>query len=274
MVLIGRNAALTSALAHAAHCRHCASPKRVGDVGADATAQPARVPQSPPPGTAAEDTKGDAASDSSAAAKATSTATNETARQNATSTGNIIDNSGDVAVFNDYCEAEQVPHQVIVALSLCLRRCKVWKGPVWVHELTKGCTVSLLPVTQEIPDTRLLPPSKDKEKVLIRLKHLEYQKMVANVKHSSTHPHMKGQGLGEGSMNTSLAANIIVAMGTCFVIGYYLGNKMYGRNAGFALGLVGMIGAMVVEVLLLMIYAARADETTEQRRKRLRYDNS
>ena len=92
------------------------------------------------------------------------------------------------ALFVDYCakgSSNLIPHQVVVALSQCIRECAEWHGPVFVHQLTHDCEVVI--------DSKPPPPPteeelKEKHKAQVRLQHAQYKRMTANVQHSKSSP--------------------------------------------------------------------------------------
>ena len=61
--------------------------------------------------------------------------------------------------------------------------------------------------------------------------------------------------------NSYLAINVIVAMIACFAIGYYIGLNMWKSwdQAPWVCGIIGLVGALFIEAILLIIKLARQD---------------
>eukprot|EP01105_Mastigella_eilhardi_P006095 TRINITY_DN17701_c0_g1_i1.p1 TRINITY_DN17701_c0_g1~~TRINITY_DN17701_c0_g1_i1.p1 ORF type:complete len:225 (-),score=68.22 TRINITY_DN17701_c0_g1_i1:19-672(-) len=165
----------------------------------------------------------------------------------------------------------RVPHRALAQLASRLRACPDWKGPTWVHELVHGA----LPVPEELHISDEPPKTPEelrkdellKARAKTQLLHKQYNKMVQNVKHSSTGPDQERSSFQDGMMGTSVAFNLVLAMGTCACLGFFLGFRMFGRTGGYVMGLIGLIGGMLVEVALMMIYASKEEMTPEQRRR-------
>ena len=61
--------------------------------------------------------------------------------------------------------------------------------------------------------------------------------------------------------NSFLAINLIVAMIACFAVGYYIGLNMWRSwdQAAWVCGIIGLVGALFIEAILLIIKLARQD---------------
>ena len=103
----------------------------------------------------------------------------------------------------------------------------------------------------------------------------EYRKWVADVAPDKIHKKRWFQP-GEWfvvNQYMSVGVNIIISMISMFVVGWYLGEKSFGRTGGILFGLVCAVGIMVVEIWLYLLREQKMEmkivKAKERRQKKL-----
>eukprot|EP00727_Mastigamoeba_balamuthi_P012082 m51a1_g7497 hypothetical protein (237) ;mRNA; f:259816-260680 len=157
-----------------------------------------------------------------------------------------------------------VPFSAVSSLAPYLRACPRWGGAKWAHELVRGAEVVL-----EAPERRKAEPAPELLRRRVALQNAldasRYRQMVGDV--SLPERHQEQLEIARSTKgNMYLALNLLVAMGTCFVVGRHLGGVMYGSNslAANVCGIIGLIGALLVEAVLLIIHVSREEEMSRR----------
>lgn len=187
-----------------------------------------------------------------------------------------------------------LPTSVVVLVCLllshrlsCSPETTDWKGKErWVHELIRGAEIVIehgrgfvddgedQPLSQsELDQRRAAKEEADRRKA--RLRHLyddrQYGKMISDVApfaHGSERP-SAAKDIKQATENLFLAVNLIIAMVACFVVGFYLGGRIFrSQQASYICGVVGLVGAMFVEALLLVIQLSRQEDAIAAKAKR------
>eukprot|EP00656_Telonema_subtile_P047971 TRINITY_DN5607_c0_g1_i2.p2 TRINITY_DN5607_c0_g1~~TRINITY_DN5607_c0_g1_i2.p2 ORF type:complete len:108 (-),score=52.31 TRINITY_DN5607_c0_g1_i2:202-525(-) len=97
-----------------------------------------------------------------------------------------------------------------------------------------------------------------------RFEELQYQKMVSELG-IKTHKHEASETLTSMTSGMSLGVSVIVSMATMFTVCYYMAwNYNYSSVVATISGLVGMVAIMVIETVLFMIQADRANHATNK----------
>lgn len=82
----------------------------------------------------------------------------------------------------------------------------------------------------------------------------EYNRMVKDIRGVQINQAASAaESVARFGSQMSIAMNVIITMGTCFVAGYFVFRHSSGNETvGLIGGLIGLIGAMVVEAVLIM----------------------
>jgi hypothetical protein len=138
----------------------------------------------------------------------------------------------------------------------------------WVHELLRGAT-PLLPERAAKP-----PPHPDLGPRLERLRAVQADRDYARmIRGSKADPDSIGRDAAE--MNTyrsqlAVGANLIVSMGTSFIVGAWCGGtekEPYGVRAVLS-GTALMIITLGIEITLFLIGAIRVDKVVDERERK------
>jgi len=134
----------------------------------------------------------------------------------------------------------------------------------WLHELMEGA---------QLCPARIIEPPKDPAVEAVRARRraefdeMQYQKMVQElgIRTPKTDADETVKNMTSG---ISVGISVLVSMATMFVVCYYMASHAnYGHVTATICGLVGMVGIMVIETVLFMIQADRADKGAKKPRR-------
>lgn len=199
--------------------------------------------------------------------------------------------TADRELWRSYEGGATMPHETVAALCAHLATCGAWRSAhAWcrAHEAVRDAEVAVAPaVLQRLarPAPEPLTEEQVRHRLAIRAKAADdaYRRMVQNVSQQSafdratrrrrhipqTAAEIAREEADEGARsemrrmtdNSYLAINLIVAMVACFAVGFYVGRTVWAASpqAPWVCGIVGLVGALFVEAILLIIKLARQD---------------
>ena len=197
----------------------------------------------------------------------------------------------DREMWRSYEGGATMPHETVAALCAHLAGCAAWRdGHAWchVHEAVRDAEVAVAPDVQQRlarPPPEPLTDEQMRHRLAIRAKAADdaNRRMVQNVSQQSAFdratrrrrhiPQSAAEIAREEAEenvrsemklmtdNSYLAINLIVAMVACFAVGFYVGRTVWRTSpqAPWVCGIVGLVGALFVEAVLLIIKLARQD---------------
>jgi hypothetical protein len=113
---------------------------------------------------------------------------------------------------------------------------------------------------------------EERKRLAVITANRNYNKMVENVDFSTAAAKRKAHdnkyrfplflfpfpsfhSVGVLTASLSSALNMLIGAGTLAVVGWYLGHKAFGRVGGAVGALVGLIGSLFLETILVILYA-------------------
>jgi len=153
-----------------------------------------------------------------------------------------------------------ISFSILKELSSSLQQVDVPKGTrIYFHEMIIGSCVVL-------PSLVAVEPSAEaqaKKKILqSRYMHQQYNAMtknVSNIQREKEELRRKDE-MSTMKSHVGMALNLVFSMFTVFMIGWYVGRKIFSSDlVGVVIGLLGAIIIVVVEVTLIVIRLSRVD---------------
>jgi hypothetical protein len=148
-------------------------------------------------------------------------------------------------------------------------------GEGWVHTLCQRSRI------QPLPSSRAARPRdpaflKFLEEQRWKQERREYHAMVKDLPGNKISPDQQEEGIGSSYASASRdlghGINILTLMVTGFIVFYYVGSNLFPHNHIWPVlcGLVGLIGALMVEVSLFLVREQKASLEETQHKKILR----
>lgn len=128
-------------------------------------------------------------------------------------------------------------------------------------------------VKQHIPPRRNAALEQRMKLLRARLENSQYASMVKDIvsQTEANNASVEDVRLRRLAPQMSLAFNVIVTMATCFTAAYYIFKNATGnRNIGLIAGVIGLIVAMIVEVVLLLTKLYSIDDNLRKHNKATR----
>jgi len=139
---------------------------------------------------------------------------------------------------------------------------------LYIHEILQGSQVVVLPPPRRERSAESL---KRLEQAKTELEKKRYQEMTWNVQSMHTRKMQERSELKSASESLSIGLNVIVAMATLFVGGYFIAKASWsGTTTALAFGILASIVALLVESILFILGRSQieAKEAPENRESR------
>ena len=136
----------------------------------------------------------------------------------------------------------------------------------WIHEVTWGCDVRMESSKENTENNAGKVQLKERlTKLRLKQENELYEEMIKSVEHKQVHE--PGE-MASIRTQLSIGLNVLAAMATGAIFGYYVGNTLFGDVVyAYICALIGIILAMALEIWLFILREEKESILEERKTK-------